>query len=282
MVEISAALVKELREETNVGMMECKKALQDAGGDKQKAIKLLRERGLAIAGKRASRAANSGLIAAQTCDGGKVGAMVEVNCETDFVARNDLFKGFVAEMVKKAAAAEGDLAPLVKDEVAAKIAQIGENIVFRRNLRFVAQAPGLITAYVHLGSKLGVLLEVGCGKAETAASDGLQALARDLALHVAANRPPYLDRKAVPEAVLAQEREIYAKQVQNKPANILEKIVNGKVEKFFSTACLVEQPFVKDPNVSVTQLLQARGKDLGDTLSIRRFAVYQLGEEVAG
>jgi len=278
MAEISASLVKELRDETNVGMMECKKALLDAGGDKAKAVQLLRERGLAVATKKASRAANSGIIAAQAAADGRSGVMVEVNCETDFVARNDIFKAFVADLVAKAQALDGDLAPAVVDVVNATIQKIGENVVVRRNLKFAAQGPGLIATYVHLGSKLGVMLEIGCADDAIAAHPAVQELARDLTLHLAACRPPYLDRAAVPQDVIASERAIYAKQVENKPAAIVEKIVDGKIGKYFATVCFVEQPFVKDGNVTVTQLLEAKAKEAGGALSVRRYAIWQLGE----
>jgi elongation factor Ts len=277
MVEINAALVKELREETNVGMMECKRALVDAGGDKAKAVQLLRERGIAVAGKKASREVKSGLIAARTDDGGRVGAMVEVNCETDFVARNETFQAFVAGMLDRALAVDAELAPAVATEVNEAIQKIGENIIVRRNLRFERQGEGLVATYVHLGSKLGVMLELGATKAETAAHPDVQQLARDLTLHIAANRPPYLDPSAVPAEVVQAERAIYAKQVENKPANIVDKIVDGKMGKYYTTVCLVDQPFVKNPDVTVTQLLADTGKAVGDTLNVRRFAIFQLG-----
>lgn len=277
MVEINAALVKELREETNVGMMECKRALVDAGGDKARAVQLLRERGIAVAGKKASREVKSGLIAARTNDGGRVGAMVEVNCETDFVARNETFQAFVAGMLDRALAVDAELAPAVATEVNEAIQKIGENIIVRRNLRFERQGEGLVATYVHLGSKLGVLMELGATKAETAAHPDVQQLARDLTLHIAANRPPYLDPSAVPAEVVQAERAIYAKQVENKPANIVDKIVDGKMGKYYTTVCLVDQPFVKNPEVTVTQLLADTGKAVGDTLKVRRFAIFQLG-----
>jgi elongation factor Ts len=279
MGEISAAQVKELREATNVGMMECKKALEEAGGDREKAIKFLRERGLAVAGKKASRAVKSGLIAAGSFDDGRTGVMIEVNCETDFVARNDNFQRFVAQMLERARDVDGELAARVQDDVAAKIAEIGENIVVRRNIRFAAQGPGAIGCYIHLGSKVGVMVELGCGRAETASAAGFRDLLKDLTLHVAACSPSFLDRAAVPAEVQAAERAIYAKQVQNKPPPIVDKIVAGKLEKYFALACFVEQAFVKDPDTSVAKLLAARGKELGDSLAIRRFVRYQLGEE---
>ncbi len=280
MVEISASLVKELREETNVGMMECKKALVEAGGDKAKAVKILRERGLAIAGKKASRTAKDGQVASDVAQGGKLGVLVEVNCETDFVARNAIFQAFLRTVVEKAKTAKGELADEMKDELTAKITEIGENIILRRYVRYEAQGPGTIASYIHLGGKVGVLLEVGCGKQETTQSDAFRELVKDITLHIAACNPQYLERKNVPEAVLQSEREIYAKQVQGKPANILEKIVGGKLEKFYGQVCLVEQGFVKDPDQTVTELLTAKGKELGDTLAIRRFTRYQVGEQV--
>jgi len=280
MTEISAALVKELRDETSVGMMDCKKALVEAGGDKARAIKLLRERGLAVAGKKAARLAKEGVVAAEILQGGRVGVMIEVNCETDFVTRNDSFKDLVKQLQALARTApDNALAASAQELVVAKIASIGENIVVRRNLRYEVQGEGVVASYIHLGGKVGVLVEVGCGQAATRARDEFRALAKDLTLHIAACNPQYLQRQDVPAAVLQSEKEIYAKQVQNKPANILEKIVAGKLEKFYAQSCLVEQAFVKDPEQSVTELLAARGKELGDQFVIRRFARYQVGVE---
>jgi elongation factor Ts len=280
MTAITASLVKELRDETNLGMMECKKALVETAGDKDQAIKLLRERGMAIAGKKATRTANEGRIAALVNQGGKLGVMIEVNCETDFVAKNENFQAFVASLVEKAKdAGDGELAGLVKEELTAKIAEIGENLIIRRNLRYELQGPGIIASYIHLGAKVGVLIEVGCGKDDTASQDAFKDVVKDITLHIAASNPRYLSREDVPETVVEGEREIYAKQVENKPANIIDKIVGGKLEKFYSQICLVEQGFVKDPDHSVKELLAARSKELGDELAIRRFVRYQVGEE---
>ena len=278
-MEISAAMVKELRDETNVGMMECKKALIEAGGDKEKAIKFLRERGLAIAGKKASRTAKEGNVAAEIFNSGKTGVMIEVNCETDFVTRNDSFKDLVVQLIGIAKGITGSLAEAAKDLVVSKIASIGENIIIRRNVRYDVQGEGIIASYIHLGGKVGVLVEVGCGKAETAVNATFKELVKDITLHIAACNPGYLTRKDVPETVLASEKDIYAKQVVGKPANILEKIVMGKLEKFFSQVCLVEQGFVKDPEQTITELLAAKGKELGDALTIRRFTRFQVGVE---
>jgi elongation factor Ts len=278
MADITAAMVQELREATNVGMMECKRALVEAGGDKDKAVRLLRERGVAIAAKKASRTANQGLIAAATRDG-KIGAMVEVNCETDFVAKNQGFQEFVKRLAGKALdLADGTLGEAVKADVTAKVAEIGENIIAKRNIRYTLQGTGTLVTYIHLAGKVGVLLELGCGKDATVANPLFQELAKELTLHVTACSPRYLTRAEVPADVVASEREIYAKQVVGKPANIVEKIVEGKMGKFYSQVCMLEQGFVKDPDISVTKLLEVKGKELGDVLVLRRYVRYQVGE----
>lgn len=279
MAEITAAMVQELREATNVGMMECKRALVEAGGDKEKAIRLLRERGVAIAAKKASRAANQGLIGAAIRGGGKAGTLIEINCETDFVAKNENFQKFVKGLAEKALDMEDNtIGTVAKDDMAAKIAEIGENLIAKRNLRFTLQGSGLVATYIHLNGKLGVMIEVGCGKDASASNSAVQELVKDLTLHIAACSPKYLKRDQVTPDVIAAEREIYAKQVTGKPANIVDKIVDGKMGKFYSQICLIEQGFVKDPDTSITQLLEAKGKEVGDTLTIRRFVRWQIGE----
>ncbi len=277
MNEISAALVKELRDETNVGMMECKRALIEAGGDKARAIQILRERGLAVASKKASRAANNGVIAASVSADGRVGVLLEVNCETDFVARNEIFRAFVADLIQRALASAGDLAAEAAEAIRETIQKTGENIVLRRHLRLEAAPGGRFAAYVHLGDKLGVLAELEAGDA-VAATPGYAEVARDVTLHLAACRPPYLRREDVPADVLAAEKEIYAKQVTNKPPAIVEKIVQGKIEKYFSGVCLLEQPFVKDDKQSVSKWLEAKGRELGGPIGIRRYVIWTLGE----
>ncbi len=279
MAQITAKQVQELREATNVGMMECKKALVEADGDKDKAIRILRERGVAIAAQKSTRTANQGLIAAAVDDKAAVGTLIEVNCETDFVARNENFKTFVAGLAARSLAVEdGQLAERVAAEVTAKVAEIGENIIVRRNLKFVREQSGLVATYIHLGSKVGVLVELGCGRPETAQDPKFAALAKDVTLQVAAATPRFLTRADVPADVLTAEREVYAKQVTGKPANIVDKIVEGKLNKFYAENCLVEQVFVKDPDTTMLQLLESVGKALGDDLLIRRFCRMQLGE----
>ena len=244
----------------------------------EKANRILRERGLAVATKKASRAANQGLIATATSSDGKIASLIEVNCETDFVARNENFQAFARMLAEKACATDTALADLVKDQVTAKVVEIGENIVVKRNVRFVLQGPGLLASYIHLGGKVGVLVELGCEKVETAAQDAFRELAKDMTLHVAACSPKYLKSVDVKESEIATEREIYAKQVQDKPAAVVQKIVEGKLKKYFAEVCLLDQPFVKEPKISVSGLLAEKGKALADTLSIRRYLRYQLGE----
>jgi elongation factor Ts len=277
-MDITAAMVKELRDETGLGMMECKKALVETNGDKAAAVKVLRERGLAIAGKKADRVAKDGRVGCEIYDGGKTGVLIEVNCETDFVARNATFQAFMKELVQTSkTVGDNQLAETVKDQLAAKIAEIGENLIVRRNVKYAVQGEGIVAGYVHLGEKVGVLVEVGCTKAGSPGSDTFRDAVKDVTLHIAASNPAYLQRADVPADVLQSERDIYAKQVEGKPANILQKIVDGKLEKFYQQNCLVEQAFVKDADQTVTEMLAARGKLLGDTLTIRRFVRYQVG-----
>ena len=278
MAEISASLVKELREETGVGMMECKKALVEANGDKAAAVKILRESGMAIAAKKASRTAKQGIIAAEIAADAQSGRMIEVNCETDFVAKNDNFKAFVAELLKNAAGVpDNQLAETAKAKVDAKVAEIGENIIARRNLNYKVQGTGAVAGYVHLGGKLGVLVEIGCQHAASVQNPAVKALLADLTLHITAVNPACITRDQVPAETVQAEKEIYAKQVEGKPANIIEKIVTGKLEKFYGQICLVEQAFVKDQDKTVSAVLAEAGKAAGDEFSIRRFVRWQLG-----
>ena len=278
MAVISASLVKELREETGVGMMECKKALVEANGDKTAAIKLLREAGMAIAAKRADRAAKQGIISAEVAADSQSGLMVEVNCETDFVSKNDNFKAFVAELAHTARGlADNALAEAAKAKVDAKIAEIGENIIARRNIGYKVQGTGAIAAYVHLGGKLGVMVEVGCKNAASVQNPVVKALLADLTLHITAVNPACITRDQVPAETVQAEKDIYAKQVEGKPANIIDKIVVGKLEKFYGQICLVEQAFVKDQDKTVAAVLAEAGKAAGDEFTIRRFVRWQLG-----
>ena len=279
MPQITASDVNKLRTMTGVSMMECKKALVGTNGDIDAAVKILRELGMAVAAKRAEKEANQGIVAAKaSADGSKI-AMVEVNAETDFVARNADFIAFVDTVADKALNNDGDVAEIMKDELASKISAIGENLKIRRSVKFALQNTGRLASYIHMGGKVGVIIEVGCEKAATVANEDFVETVKDLTLQVAASSPRWLDRTQVPADIIASEREIYANQMkdQNKPANILEKIIDGKVNKFFGEACLVDQIFVKENTLTITQLLEQTGKKVGDKLTIRRFVRYQLG-----
>jgi elongation factor Ts len=274
-MQITASQVKELRTATGVSMMDCKKALQEAAGDLDGAMKLLRERGMAVAAKRATKEANQGIVTAS--GEGETLAMVEVNCETDFVARNPDFQAFVADVAEKALGTDDSLSEIMKDALMDKIAAIGENLKLRRNVRFSLNGTGKVASYIHMGGKVGVLVEVGCTKPETVGTPDFDELVKDITLHIAAAAPSYLDSSEVPEELVNAEKAIFAKQVEGKPENIIEQIVNGKLRKFFAEICLIEQGFVKEPKQSITNLLGEAGKNLDDTLCIRRFERYQLG-----
>jgi elongation factor Ts len=276
-MEITASQVKELRDATNVSMMECKKALVECAGNMEEAIKKLRERGVAVAAKRAEKAANQGIIAAVESADGKTIGMVEVNCETDFVARNADFKAFVEMVARKAPETDAPLADVLKDTLMEKVAATGENLKIRRNVRYILKGCGKLASYIHMGGKVGVLVEVSCTKPATQDNPSFVELVKDLTLHIAAANPVYLKSDEIPAATIAAEREIYAKQVEGKPANMVNKIVDGKMGKFFAETCLVNQGFVKEPKQTITELLEVIAKPLGETFVIKRFVRYQLG-----
>ncbi len=275
---IDAQLVKTLREKTNAGLMECKRALSETNGDLEAAIDVLRKKGAASAAKKADREAKDGLIAQAILPGAKVGVLVEINCETDFVAKNDSFKAFADEVAKKVASQPD--ADLESDRVAA-VQKLGENVRIRRSQRVEVTGHGSLAAYIHTGGKVGVLVEVGSEKDDTASKEEFKQLVRDITLQIAAANPVCVDRTQVPAALAERERAIYRDQVPpGKPANIIEKIIDGKMDKFYSGACLVDQAFIKDPDHTIAQLVAAKSKELGDTLVIRRFLRYMVGEEL--
>jgi len=288
---ISAQLVKELRDKTGAGMMDCKKALTESGGDLDTAVKWLREKGISKAAKKADRAAKEGLVFAQLDESGKSGVLIEVNCETDFVAKNENYQAFVAELANVVSAAgaadieaalavphgDGTVATFVQE----KVIEIGENLQFRRMERYDVSGTGVVASYIHLGGKVGVLLEVGCENEATTGTDGFRELVKDLTLHIAATAPAGLSPDDIPAELVESEKDVFRKQMENsgKPAEIIEKIVTGKLGKFYSENCLLEQGFVKDPDTTISTLLEAKGKELGDTLVIRRFTRFGLGEQ---
>ena len=281
MAEITAANVAKLRELTGVGMMECKKALVEAQGNIEAAVDLLRKSGAASAAKKATREAREGVIAQFIAPGGKAGVLVEVNCETDFVARNEGFRAFADEIAKKVAA---DASVNLEADREAAVGKMGENIKITRNARLEVTGNGLVAAYIHTGAKVGVLVEVGATKAETAGKDEFKQLVKDITLQIAAGFPHVVSRENVAPEVIAMEREIAAQsdRLKGKPAAAMEKILAGVLDKFFQTYCLVDQGFVKrNSEVSVKEHVAQISKQLGDEIVIRRFVRFQVGEATA-
>lgn len=276
MAQITAALVKELRERTGAGMMDCKKALTAVEGDMDKAIDFLREKGLAAAAKKAGRIAAEGVVGSFVSAGGKIGAIVEVNCETDFVAKTDGFKALVEKIAAHIVATKpADVEALLASEldgqtvealVTASVAKIGEKISVRRFALYEAPE-GVVAAYIHGGGKIGVIVELKGGNAE---------LGKDVAMHVAAANPSYLERSQVPAAELEHEKEVLSEQAKNegKPEKIIEKMVMGRINKYYKEVCLVDQEFVKDPDQTVGKLVKAAGAE------VLAFSRFQLGEGI--
>jgi elongation factor Ts len=286
-MQITSEMVRDLREKTGAGMMDCKKALTEAGGDMEKAVDILRTKGLAAAAKKASRLASEGLVAASV--DASSGALVEVNCETDFVAKTDDFRGLVgeiADLVRKEAPADVEAAlsmpaggAKLSERINERVGKIGEKISFRRFARFAvpAGARGVIASYIHAGGKIGVMVELlGAGSDDPEAA----ALAKDMAMQVAAANPLCVSRADVTPEALAREKAIYREQAvaSGKPEKILDRIVDGKLEKFYGDSCLVDQAFIKDPDRKVRDLLAAAGKKAGGEVRVSRFARFQVGE----
>ena len=274
---ISAALVKELREKTGAGMMDCKKVLTETDGDMEKAAELLRERGIAKAAKKSGRVAAEGLVASSVSSDKKTGAIVEVNAETDFVAKNEEFRSFVkdiADIVVEENPADvdsllnlnyKDAGKKVSEVLTDKIATIGENMTIRRFVRF--ESEGLVESYIHGDGKIAVLVDFKKGEAD---------LAKDICMQIAAARPEYLKREDVPAEAVEKEMEILKVQAMNegKPAEIAEKMVQGRIGKFYAEVCLLDQEFVKDPSQKVGQLISSKGAEMV------RFARFEKGEGI--
>lgn len=279
MAEITAAAVAKLREMTNAGMMDCKKALTEANGDLNAAVDILRKKGAATAAKKATREAREGVIAQHIAPNGRLGVLVEVNCETDFVARNEMFRALAEDVARKLATDPS--ANLDADREAA-VSKLRENIKIPRHARMDVSGNGLVAAYIHTGAKVGVLVEVGAGKETTAASEDFKQLVKDITLQIAAGSPLAVSREQVPTDVIDKEKEIAADQVKNKPPQAIAKIVEGKLEKFYQTYCLVDQGFVKkNSEISVKEHMSGIAKQLGDEITIRRFVRFQVGETPA-
>lgn len=289
MAQITAALVKELREMTGAGMMECKKALTEAEGEIEKAVDVLRTRGLAAVAKKAGRATNEGTVMALVSDDGHAGALVELNCETDFVGMNDKFKAYATKIAEavlankpadldalKASSYEGET---VDEIVTDAIHTLGENIQLSR-FAYVEDEKGGIASYIHGGGKIGVLVEFKLGDPSLASNEELKLFGRDIAMQVAAANPVAATRESVPADVVEHEKEIYKAQAaeSGKPENIQEKMATGRLEKFYKENCLTEQTYVKNPDQTVAQYAEAVAKELGTTIELVSYVRFMLGE----
>jgi len=292
-MSISASLVKELREKTSAGMMDCKKALEETQGNFDAAIEWLRKKGLASASKKAGRIAAEGLVAAQVQSGGKVGVVVEVNSETDFVSRNDGFKAFVKDIADHALNSPATTETLtqklhknpsitVEDHMRTAIATIGENIVVRRTQKYELKGDGLIHTYVHGEGKIAVLLEIGTTSAAAASHADFKTFAQDVALHIAAMNPMAITSAEIPTEVVAKEKEILKGKnlEQGKKPEMIDKIVEGQIRKFLAENCLVEQAFVKNPDQKITDYMKETAKKVGGEVTIKRFTRFELGEGI--
>ncbi len=287
MAEITAALVKELRIKTDAGMMDCKKALVECDGNMDEAVKYLREKGIAKAAKKADREAKEGVVA--TVVEGKDGIIFEINCETDFCSKGDKFQALVAEIgaALKASSASTLAEALqvaingttVESYLAEQCAVIGENMKFRKFGRYTLSGEGAVVSYIHMGGKVGVLLEVACDKAETASAPAFQTMSKDITLHIAACAPKSVDSSSLDPAFVAEEQEIAKAQLlaKGKPEALLEKILPGKLKALYKQSCLLSQEFVKDPSISVEKLVANTGKELGDAVRVVAFERFQLG-----
>jgi len=285
-LDITADLVKQLRDKTNCGFMDCKKALQETQGDLEEAVTYLRQKGIAVATKRAERTTSEGTIWAHLTPDGKTGVLLEVNCESDFVAKTNAFQAFGAALASQIAAQGPDAldallaqpwqenpSQTVQEYLTELIGQIGENLRIHRFTRYAGG--GAMAAYIHFGGKIGVLLELSAGSN----SSEMETLAKDLAMQVAATNPVAVSREGVDQDVIAREKAIYEAQAKEsgKPEKIIERMVSGRLDKFFKEVCLVEQAFVKNPDMTVAQLLKEAGAASGGELKVARFVRYQVG-----
>lgn len=287
---ISAQMVKDLRDKTGAGMMDCKKALSEANGDIEKAIEILREKGIASAAKKSGRIAAEGLIETFVSEDKKVGSIVEVNCETDFVSAGDEFKTLTANVAKQVAYSKAntveelveenyiaDESMLVKDVITALIAKIGENMAVRRFVRFNAE-DGMVQSYIHGAGRIGVMVQLST----TVVNDVVCELAKEIAMQVAAANPLFISRDEVDTTTLNKEREIYRVQALNegKPEKIVDKMVEGRIQKYFKEVCLLEQPWVRDQEYTIKKLIAEKAKAVEAEITLVKVVRFEKGEGI--
>jgi elongation factor Ts len=286
---ISASDVKKLRDQTGAGMMDCKNALEEANGNLEEAVTILRKKGLATAAKKAGRATSEGLIGHSLSPDHAIGTLVEVNCESDFVARTDDFRQLMQDVLAEIDKA-GDRATdawlqdpngPVQQRVAAAIAKLGENMAAPRFVRYAGQ--GYVGQYIHMGGKIGVQVEFAGASPAIAAREEFTTLVKEIAMQIAAASPQFVSREAIPAVTLDKEREIYRSQMKDsgKPANVIDKIIEGKLGSYYSQFVLPDQPSIRDPKMSVKDVIAAASKSLGGAVTITRFARLKVGETTA-
>ena len=288
MAEIPASLVMKLRKMSGQGMMDCKKALQEANGDIEQAMGILRKKGLATLTKRAERETSEGKIVSKVSEDGNIAAMATLCCETDFVAKSDDFVAAAKALADAALACPADegtdniLDTIVDgkkfgDILTETVSKTGEKTEVGDFTKYKLDGPGLIGTYIHFNEKVGTMVQVDTNDDNVAAADGLKRTASDIAMHITATKPLALDKDAISPEIIEKEKAIFAEQMKNKPADIIDKIVEGKMKKFFDENCLVEQRFVKDDSKSIAQVLAEAAKQAGGEAQITRFVRYEVG-----
>ena len=288
MVEISASMVMKLRKMSGQGMMDCKKALIETDGDTNKAMAVLRKKGLATLSKRAERETSEGIVVSKMSEDGKIAVMATLCCETDFVAKSDDFVAAAERLADYAMAADADsgaesvLETAIdgknfRDYLTELVSKTGEKTEVGDYTKYKLDGPGLIGVYVHFNGKVGTMVQIDASSDDVAAADALKQTAADIAMHITAANPLAMDKDEIDAETIEREKAIFAEQVKNKPANIIDKIVEGKLKKFFTENCLLAQAFVKDDSKTVAQVLAEAGKQAVGEAKIKRFARFDVG-----
>ena len=275
MAEITATTVAQLRAMTNAGIMDCKRALTETNGNLEAAVDVLRKKGAANAAKKAGRSANEGAVACYIRPNSQSGVLVEINCETDFVAKNETFRKFCDQVAKTLVETPQTNLETLRAE---HIAKIGENIQIQRRARMDVSDIGLIAAYIHTGAKVGVLAEVGANHPNSIGDKRFARLIKDITLQIAAANPLVVRRAEIPPQLLQKEKEIAREQASGKPPQAVPRIIQGKLDKYCQNVCLEEQGFIRNNEITIKDHLAAVGKEIGDQFTIRRFFRFQVGE----
>ncbi len=288
MAEISASMVMKLRKMSGQGMMDCKKALEESNGDVEQAIDILRKKGLATLAKRAERETSEGVVVSKKSQDGKTAAMATLCCETDFVARSADFVAAaetLADYALACPAGEG-VENVLNTSVSGKkfsdilteiVSKTGEKIQVGDFAKYKLEGAGLLSTYIHFNSKVGTMVQIETGDANVAGVDAVKQTAADIAMHITATKPLALDKDGVDSKTVEREKAIFAEQIKNKPANIIDKIIEGKMKKFFAENCLIEQQFVKDDSKTVAQVLDEAAKGAGGAAKVKRFVRFEIG-----